>query len=1029
MNIMRGWILLLLMGISIGSLAQWSTDLAQNTRVSAGAMHTFAYGAVAGDDGSVLITWAESVGNASVMYAQRYRADGTVVFAKKELCRYTFGDCKKEGFAGIRLLKASGSDDVFVVFTITSTIVVQGGQTTYLQYQIVSFADGSTKIPNNSNENRGLNLGYNYDASAPNIPFDANFIRDGANKVVVTWHQKNNPADINRGGGGSLVTLTDLRIAILDASNRTAPTAYFIEGDGGDQANPRVYAQGERIFVSFLDRNSTIAVRKYKYALGGSAITREWGGNAQYMGILGDLQNLGIQPSFDDSNPMCVYTASGTGLAKTLKAHRFNPASGAAIGNVDIGSADQIGFVKTTGGAFSLNFNIIYTKGNRQVIRRYLGSTTASAETQITTRNHGGDPTFEGIKISDSPEKYLLVGENRDNGELYGQVIRFNDNSSEGVREWGDNGKIVSNAAGSKTGGRLTVLNSNALLFLWKDERNKNSPCTSDIYAQVLDANGNPPISVTISKPTLNRTSLCVKDTLRISFTTTGMFAAGNVFTADIMNEAGTSVVLTNFTGATSSPISIVLPVGMPNGNFRIRVKSSMPVANSISNSDVFAVTLTPPISATANGLKSLSVCSGTPVTLLASDGFTTYSWKGPTGYTNSTKSPALTSVIPGYYSVTGTSSCGTAKDSARISINPIPNAVDSTNRTSYVVGETIQLKAPAGTGYAYAWTGPNGFIASTQSPAIANATAVMSGTYTVTVTANGCQAKNTVMITVTTKPVTGITNVAVTPATACPNTEVTVSFGIQPADGAGNFTVFLVNAGGQKVGSGLASGSGSPLKARIPDNTTADIGYRLLVEASPTVSGHSGAFTVLQRASAQMLSPRGDTSVVFRKAGDNLNVRVRVQGSGPFTLTFSGGSRSVRNAGDTTLSFRIENETTFTFQGVTGACGAGTLSGVQSARIALKRVVAVEEDSLTQTVVSVFPNPVTTKLRIQIKDNTPTAHLTKLRLFDGRGSEVKSVSFRNLQHDWDINSLPSGYYVLEVLRNESRHTFKIRKD
>lgn len=1026
---MRRWALLLLMVISMGSWAQWSIDLAQNTRVSAGFMHTFAYGAVAGDDGSILIMWAESVGNASVMYAQRYRADGTIVFAKKEVFRYTFGNCQREGFAGMRLLKAAGSDDVFAIFTLTTPIVVQGGLTTYLQYQIVSFADGSTKIPNNSNENRGLNLGYNYDASAPNIPFDANFIRDGGNKVVVTWHQKNNPADINRGGGGSLVTLTDLRIAILDASNRTAPTAYFIEGDGGDQVNPRVYAQGERIFVSFVDRNSTIAVRKYKYPLGGSAITREWGGNAQYMGILGDLQNLGIQPSFDDSNPMCVYTASGTGLAKSLKSHRFNPASGAALGNVDIGSADQIGFVKTTGGAFSLNFNIIYSKGNRQVIRRYLGSTPASAETQITTRNHGGDPTFEGIKISDSPERYLLVGENRDNGELYGQVIRFNDNSSEGVREWGDAGKIVSNAGGNKTGGRLTVLNSNALLFLWKDERNKNSPCTSDIYAQVLDANGNPPISVTISKPTLNRTSLCVKDTLRISFTTTGTFPVGNVFTADIMNEAGTAVVLTNFTGATSSPISIVLPVGMPNGNFRIRVKSSMPVANSIANSDIFAVTSTPAITATANGMKSLAVCSGTPVTLLASDGFTTYSWKGPTGYTNSTKSPVLMSIIPGYYTVTGTSSCGTAKDSTQISINPIPNAVDSTNRTSYVVGETIQLKAPAGTGYTYAWTGPNGFAASTQNPTIANAAAAMSGTYTVTVTANGCQSKNTVMITVTTKPVTGIINVTATPTTACPNAEVTVSFGIQPADGAGNFTVYLVNASGQKVGSGLASGTTGPLKVRIPDNTAAGNGYRLLVEASASVTGQSGAIIILQRASAQMLSPRGDTSVVFRKAGDNLNVRVRVQGSGPFTLNFSGGSRTVRNAGDTTLSFRIENETTFSFQGVTGACGTGTLSGVQSARIALKRVVAVEEDSLVRPVVSVFPNPVATKLTVQIKDNTPTAHLTKLRLFDGRGSEVKSVSFRNLQYYWDISSLPSGYYIVEVLRNDNRYTFKIRKD
>lgn len=187
---MRRWLLLLLMGVRIGCWAQWSNELNKNTRVSAGFMHTFAYGAVAGDDGSVLVTWAESVGDASIMYAQRYRADGTIAFAKKEIFRYTFSSCQKEGFAGMKLLRASGSDDVFAIFTITSNVTIQGGLATYLQYQIISFADGSTKIPNNGNQNRGLNLGYNYDTSAPNLPFDANFIRDGGNKVVVVWHQK-----------------------------------------------------------------------------------------------------------------------------------------------------------------------------------------------------------------------------------------------------------------------------------------------------------------------------------------------------------------------------------------------------------------------------------------------------------------------------------------------------------------------------------------------------------------------------------------------------------------------------------------------------------------------------------------------------------------------------------------------------------------------------------------------------------------------------------------------------------------------
>ncbi len=818
---MRRWVLLLLMGISMGSWAQWSIDLAQNTRVSAGFMHTFAYGAVAGDDGSVLIMWAESVGNASIMYAQRYRVDGTIAFAKKEVFRYTFGNCQKEGFAGMRLLKAAGSDDVFAIFTLTTSIVVQGGLTTYLQYQIVSFADGSTKIPNTGNENRGLNLGYNYDTSAPNIPFDANFIRDGGNRVVVTWHQKNNPADINRGGGGSPVTITDLRIAILDASNRTAPTAYFIEGDGGDQTNPRVYAQGERIFVSFVDRNSTIAVRKYKYPLGGSTITREWGGNAQYLGGFSNVQNLGVQPSLDDTNPLCVYTASGTGLSKTLRAHRFNPASGAALGNVDIGSADQIGFVKTTSGAFSLNFNIIHSKGNRQVIRRYLGSTTASAETSITTRNHGGDPTFEGIKISDSPERYLLVGENRENGELYGQVIRFNDNSSEGVREWGDAGKIVSNAGGNKTGGRLTVLNSNALLFLWKDERNKNSPCTSDIYAQVLDANGNvlPSSKVEFRTPeivssrpaelrefqfssSVTARAVCSSDTFQINFRTSGTFPAGTRIKVylEALNGPNTLSEIQDFDAATVGDFqtarrSFTNIPSLSGGFFqlKIRAENGTTVLASAVSADKYYHTASPssPIIRSSNG--QLTSCGnitllGTPISAISGHSF---DWQRNnvnvlSSATNTVDSLIVTPVMgSGNYSLiawSGTTClrCSTKICPTRSNVlavqftNSSVSAPTVTATVSYCVGQSAVPLTATGTNLKWYTAATDGVGGST-APA---PTTVAAGTtsYFVSQTVGGCESTRAeIKVTVTSTPTIAATANTTKPLSVCAGTNVTL--------------------------------------------------------------------------------------------------------------------------------------------------------------------------------------------------------------------------------------------------------------
>ncbi|WP_298362945.1 T9SS type A sorting domain-containing protein [Runella sp.] len=536
------------------------------------------------------------------------------------------------------------------------------------------------------------------------------------------------------------------------------------------------------------------------------------------------------------------------------------------------------------------------------------------------------------------------------------------------------------------------------------------------------------PVVVTISKPTLNRTSLCLKDTLRMSFTTTGTFNAANVFSVDVMNQAGTSVVLANVATSPTSPIVYIIPVSLPTGSYRVRIKSSNPAATNVANSDVFTVTSTPTIAATANGTKPLSVCAGVAVALSATDGFATYSWSGPS-FTNTTRSPQLTTPVSGIYVVTGTSTCGTARDTVKVTVNsiPVPNAASS--KSTYIVGETIQLTSGSGTGYTYAWTGPNGYTSTQQNPSIANGTAAMSGNYEVTITANGCTAKGTVSISVTTQPVTGIDNVSATSASACPGTGVDVNFTIIPSNGVGTFNVFLIDANNQKIGTSLGSGTRSPIRATIPASAAAGTNYRLLVETSATVNKSStAAFSILQRATAQMLSPRNDTSIVARKTGDNLAARVRIQGSGPFTLTFSAGTRNVRNAGDTTLTFRFDNDGTFSFQGISGVCGVGSLGGTQNLRITLKRVVAVEEDTLAKSVVSVFPNPTSYWLTIQIK-NGKAGQTTQLRLYDVKGSLLKTQSFYNLQHQWEMGDFPAGNYWLEVVQGDKKQSFRIVKE
>src|SRR6185436_7368447 len=80
-----------------------------------------------------------------------------------------------------------------------------------------------------------------------------------------------------------------------------------------------------------------------------------------------------------------------------------------------------------------------------------------------------------------------------------------------------------------------------------------------------------------------------------------------------------------------------------------------------------------------------------------------------------------------------------------------------ATNGGPYCPTNTIQLNTPAVAGATYAWTGPGGFTSSLQNPTRTNATTADGGSYSVTVTVNGCTSA------------AGSTTVVVNPTPATP--------------------------------------------------------------------------------------------------------------------------------------------------------------------------------------------------------------------------------------------------------------------
>ncbi|NLN31861.1 MAG: hypothetical protein GX158_11645, partial [Bacteroidales bacterium] len=76
------------------------------------------------------------------------------------------------------------------------------------------------------------------------------------------------------------------------------------------------------------------------------------------------------------------------------------------------------------------------------------------------------------------------------------------------------------------------------------------------------------------------------------------------------------------------------------------------------------------------------------------------------------------------------------------LDVNNIPEAPVVSNNGPLCEGETLNLFTATETEGIYLWSGPDGFTSTLQNPSIENVTTVVSGTYLVTVTVNGCTSE-----------------------------------------------------------------------------------------------------------------------------------------------------------------------------------------------------------------------------------------------------------------------------------------------
>ena len=206
--------------------------------------------------------------------------------------------------------------------------------------------------------------------------------------------------------------------------------------------------------------------------------------------------------------------------------------------------------------------------------------------------------------------------------------------------------------------------------------------------------------------------------------------------------------------------------------------------------------------------------------------------------------------------------------------------------KTAICAGDTLYLSTPAVAGATYKWTGPNGFSSTLQNPVIPAITLGSAGTYSLTVTSNGCSSTAATISISVNSP---ITNVAWQQYPFCGGVNVIYKLITQPIGGDGTYTYQWYGKGscGDNTPGGLLPGETNT--SFIPTTTdcfwlqvssggctypTADVGTttrerpKNLVSVPPTCS-ITGVTTICPEGSAVYTAPAGMTKYSWTITGN----------------------------------------------------------------------------------------------------------------------------------------------------------------
>ena len=147
-------------------------------------------------------------------------------------------------------------------------------------------------------------------------------------------------------------------------------------------------------------------------------------------------------------------------------------------------------------------------------------------------------------------------------------------------------------------------------------------------------------------------------------------------------------------------------------------------------------------------------ICTGEPVTLLGGQvENASYQWRevgNPTILSTSQNATLFGVTTTTTYELTVVAN-GCVSDpiaTTTVVVSPTPTAAPTATTTDICAGGTLELFANATNGTTFTWSGPNGFLSSSENPVRPNVTPADNGNYTLTVTSNqGCEVISTIFV------------------------------------------------------------------------------------------------------------------------------------------------------------------------------------------------------------------------------------------------------------------------------------------